>query len=252
MCRAGTMASDYEAASADLKAYAGLEVEGRQIQRMVNLKGEQIQNYPHQSPPVVPVKPVEVFYAIVDGTGVPMMAKEVENRPGKQEDGSSDTREVEQGFVFTQQGTDEAGLPLRDPDSTTYVSSFAQSKDFRPMIRAEAIRRGMASAKVVVLLGDGANWIWVIARACFSFAVQIVDFFHACEHLTSLAKALFWKRDRASQRLSVSLAGLPGSGPSGIGDCRSQRLEKNHASILPIERILVRPLRSDFRDLLCP
>lgn len=85
MCRAGTMASDYEAASADLKAYAGLEVEGRQIQRMVNLKGEQIQNYAHQSPPVVPVKPVEAFYAIVDGTGVPMMAKEVENRPGKQE-----------------------------------------------------------------------------------------------------------------------------------------------------------------------
>jgi hypothetical protein len=38
MCRAGAMASGYEAASADLKAYAGLEVEGRQIQRMVNLK----------------------------------------------------------------------------------------------------------------------------------------------------------------------------------------------------------------------
>ena len=38
MCRAGAMASGYEAASADLKACAGLVVEGRQIQRMVNLK----------------------------------------------------------------------------------------------------------------------------------------------------------------------------------------------------------------------
>lgn len=193
MCRAGAMASGYEAASADLRAYAGLEVDGRQIQRMVNLKGEEIQSYARQSPSIQPVKPVEVFYASVDGTGVPMMAEELEDRPGKQEDGSSNTREVKLGCVFTQQSTDEEGRPLRDPDSTTYVSSFARSKDFGPLIRAEALRRGMALATVVVLLGDGASWIWEIARTCFSFAVQIVDFFHACEHLTSLAEALFGK-----------------------------------------------------------
>jgi hypothetical protein len=42
MCRAGAMASGYEAASADLKAYAGLEVEGRQIQRLLNLQAPRI------------------------------------------------------------------------------------------------------------------------------------------------------------------------------------------------------------------
>lgn len=193
MCRAGAIASGYQAASADLKAYAGLEVEGRQIQRMVNLKGEEIQSYARRSPPAQPVKPVEVFYASVDGTGVPMMAEELEDRPGKQEDGSSKTREVKLGCVFTQQSVDEEGRPLRDPDSTTYVSSFACSKDFGPLIRAEGLRRGMALATIVVLLGDGASWIWEIARTCFSFAVQIVDFFHACEHLTSLAEVLFGK-----------------------------------------------------------
>lgn len=193
MCRAGAMASGYEAASADLKAYAGLEVEGRQIQRMVNLKAAEIQNYARQSPPVQAVKPVEVFYASMDGTGVPMVTAELEDRPGKQEDGSSKTREVKLGCVFTQQKTDEEGGPLRDPDSTTYVSSFAGSKDFGPLIRAEALRRGMALATIVVLLGDGASWIWEIARTCFSFAVQIVDFFHACEHLTSLTETLFGK-----------------------------------------------------------
>jgi len=193
MCRAGAMASGYQAASADLKAYAGLEVEGRQIQRMVNLKAAEIRSYARQSPSVQPVKPVEVFYASVDGTGVPMMAEELEDRPGKQEDGSSSTREVKLGCVFTQQSTDEEGRPLRDPDSTTYVSSFVPAKDFGPLIRAEALRRGMALATVVVLLGDGASWIWEIARTCFSFAVQIVDFFHACEHLTTLAEALFGK-----------------------------------------------------------
>jgi hypothetical protein len=193
MCRAGAMASGYEAASADLKAYAGLEVDGRQIQRMVNLKATEIQEYARKSQPMQEIKPVEVFYTSMDGTGVPMMTEELEDRPGKQEDGSSKTREVKLGCVFTQQKTDEDGGPLRDPDSTTYVSSFAESKDFGPLIRAEALRRGMALATIVVLLGDGASWIWEIARTCFSFAVQIVDFFHACEHLTSLTETLFGK-----------------------------------------------------------
>lgn len=193
MCRAGAMASGYEAASADLRAYAGLEVEGRQIQRMVNLQGAAIQAHARQSAPVEPVQPVQIFYAAIDGTGVPMVAEELEDRPGKQEDGSSKTREVKLGCVFTQQTTDEEGRPLREPDSTTYVSSFTAAKDFGPIIRAEALRRGMALAMVVVLLGDGAHWIWEIARTCFSFAVQIVDFYHACEHLTDLAEMLFGK-----------------------------------------------------------
>ena len=51
MCRAGAMASGYEAASADLKAYAGLEVEGRQIQRMVNLMADDIHAHGQKAEP---------------------------------------------------------------------------------------------------------------------------------------------------------------------------------------------------------
>ena len=193
MCRAGAMSSGYEAASADLKAYTGLEVEGRQIQRMVNLKAPEIQAHARSCAPNQPPQAVPVFYASVDGTGVPMMAEELTGRPGKQEDGSSKTREVKLGCVFTQQSTDEEGHPLRDPGSTTYISSFQSANDFGPLIRAEAFRRGMGLALIVVLLGDGAAWIWEIARTCFPFAVQIVDFFHACEHLTVLAELLFGK-----------------------------------------------------------
>lgn len=191
MCRAGAMSSGYEAASADLKAYAGLEVEGRQIHRMVNQLGPDIQAHARQAAPARPLKAVEVFYAAVDGTGVPMLPEELEGREGKQEDGSAKTREVKLGCVFTQEGCDEEGRPMRDPDSTTYVASFSPAKDFGPLIRAEAVRRGMGLASKVVLLGDGAAWIWEIARTCFPFAVQIVDFFHACEHLTALTGVLF-------------------------------------------------------------
>ena len=120
-----------------------------------------------------------------------MMAEEVQGRAGKQEDGSAKTREVKLGCVFTQQSTDDEGQPLRDPASSTYVSSFACAPDFGPLIRAEALRRGMALATMVVLLGDGAAWIWEIARTCFPFAAQIVDFYHALEHLTALTDLLF-------------------------------------------------------------
>jgi hypothetical protein len=193
MCRAGAMSSGYEAASADLKAYADLQVDGREIQRMINLKADSIETHARQCVPVQPVKPVDVLYVSVDGTGVPMVAEEVQGRAGKQEDGSSKTREAKLGCVFTQQTTDEEGRAMRDPDSTTYISSFACAKDFGPLIRAEALRRGMAFASIVVLLGDGAAWIWEIARTCFPFAVHIVDFFHACEHLSSLSEAIFGK-----------------------------------------------------------
>jgi len=120
---------------------------------------------------------VSIFYVSVDGTGVPMTPEELEGRTGKQEDGSAKTREVKLGCVFTQQTTDEKGHPLRDFDSTTYLCGFDCAQDFGPLIRAEALRRGMALAGTVVLLGDGAHWIWEIARTCFDFAVQIVDFF---------------------------------------------------------------------------
>jgi len=199
MCRAGAMASGYEAAGADLKAYAGLNVEGRQIQRMVNLMADDIGAYSQKAKPFKEVKPVEVFYGSVDGTGVPMMPDELQGRAGKQEDGSSKTREVKLGCVFTQQTTDEEGHPLRDPSSSTYVSSFACAKDFGPLIRAEALRRGMALATTVVLLGDGAAWIWEIARTCFPFAVQIVDFYHALEHLSALTNLLFGTQSALSK-----------------------------------------------------
>lgn len=200
MCRAGAMASGYEAASADLKAYAGLEVSGRQIQRLVNLLAPEIQAHARQAAPSRPLKAVEVFYASVDGTGVPMLPEEVADRPGKQEDGSAKTREIKLGCVFTQEGCDEEGRPMRDPGSTTYVASFAQAQDFGPLVRAEAVRRGMALTALVVLLGDGAAWIWILAETCFPFAVQIVDFFHACENLTKLAERLFGaKTERARE-----------------------------------------------------
>jgi hypothetical protein len=189
----------YEGASEDLAALAGISIEGRQIHRLANHAGPKVaaaleagQNKDSQ--------PIPVMYVEVDGTGVPMVSEELAGRKGKQEDGSSKTREAKLGCVFTQTKPDEeTGLPLRDPDSTTYCGSFEKAEDFGGRIRREALRRGMAQAQKVVVLGDGAAWIWELARVNFASAIWIVDLYHARERLHELCCGLYAEKSCAAR-----------------------------------------------------
>lgn len=191
MCRAGAMDPSYEEAARSLLVYGGLNVQGRQIQRIVNLLAPDVQAWAQDRKPKPQQQPIPVMYVCYDGTGVPMTREELVGRKGKQPDGTAKTREIKLACVFTQHIRDEKGYPLRDPDSSSYLASFVGAEDFGILVRHEALRRGMANAKVVVVIGDGAAWIWTLAQTNFPFAVQILDFYHACEHLFCLCKALF-------------------------------------------------------------
>ncbi|GAB93041.1 hypothetical protein GORHZ_203_00010, partial [Gordonia rhizosphera NBRC 16068] len=105
------------------------------------------------------------LYIAIDGTGVPMTAAAVAGRAGKGPDGRAHTREVKLAAVFTQTAVDDDGRPIRDPDSTSYVASFATVGDFAPLAAAEATRRGAEQIRQLVVLGDGAAWIWNLATA---------------------------------------------------------------------------------------
>ena len=184
----------YEAASEDLAALAGISIEGRQIHRLVNQVGLKVACALEQGQNMNP-QTIPVMYVEVDGTGVPMVADELAGRKGKQEDGSSKTREAKLGCVFTQTKTDEeTGLPVRDPNSTTYIGSFEKAEEFGGRIRKEAQRRGMARALTMVILGDGAAWIWELARVNFPLSIMviwIVDLYHALERLHKLCLGLY-------------------------------------------------------------
>ena len=56
-----------------------------------------------------------------------------------------------------------------------------------PWWRAEARRRGAEHIRQLVVLGDGAPWIWKLATAVAPEATPIVDIYHAREHLHALA-----------------------------------------------------------------
>jgi hypothetical protein len=91
----------------------------------------------------------------------------------------------------TQTVTDEQGQPLRDPDSTSYVGTLEDCRVAGILLRQEAFRRGYATAKKVVYLGDGSAWVWENARLNFPDVQQILDFYHVSEHIGHLAAALW-------------------------------------------------------------
>jgi hypothetical protein len=182
----------YDSASEDLLVQAGVSLDGRQIQRLVNLVAPAVATQLEQgSNP--DTDPIPILYAEVDGTGVPMVAEELAGRSGKQEDGSAKTREVKLGAIFTQTKTDEEGWPVRDHVSTTYVGSFESAPDFGSRIRAEGLRRGLGRAAKVVFIGDGAPWIWELAWVNFPAAILILDLDHALERLHTLCAGLYGK-----------------------------------------------------------
>ena len=55
----------------------------------------------------------------------------------------------------------------------------------------EALRRGLGRAKWILVLGDGAHWIWNVAADRWATARELLDFYHASEHVWELGRALY-------------------------------------------------------------
>jgi hypothetical protein len=194
ICLEGADEPSYEKASAHLQETGGILVSGRQVQRALQRLGTSAVAWQQrESPPAACNGPV--MYVSADGTGVPMRRGELEGRPGKQPDGSAKTRQVYLGCVFTQHKTDEKGRPMRDFESTSYVSSFDAVDDFGLWLRREALRRGMNGAQKTVLLIDGASGLEKLGKDYFPGCLQIVDFYHGLEHLEEVLKLLWEKAD---------------------------------------------------------
>ena len=149
--------------------------------------------------PIIVGEPIPILYVEMDATGIPVVKKETVDRPGKTEGQPAHTREAKLGCVFTQTGWDEEGYPIRDPDSTTYTGAIEIAEDFGKRIYLEAWKRGWNLTEKKVVIGDGAEWIWNIADQHFPGAVQIVDLYHARQHLWSLARKLY-PCDQAQQK----------------------------------------------------
>jgi len=182
-----------------MKSLADLEVTSKAVERIAESIGEdiaareqqQIRRVVQLDLPLVVGKAVRILYVLMDGTGVPVVKKETEGRAGKKAGEPAHTREAKLGCVFTQTKWDTEGYAIRDPDSTTYTGAIETAEEFGKRLYLEAWNRGWSRAEKKVVIGDGAEWIWNIAQQHFPGAVQIVDLFHARQHVWDLARKLF-------------------------------------------------------------
>ncbi len=191
-----------------LKLLADLEVTTKAVERTAEAIGEdiaarqqaEIQRAMQLDLPIIVGEPIPVLYTQVDGTGVPVVKKETVGRQGKTEGQPAHTREVKLGCVFTQTSWDKEGYAIRDPDSTTYVGAIETAEEFGKRIYLEAWNRGWSRAVIKVFMGDGSEWIWNIAERHFPGAIQIVDLFHARQHLWDLARKLHPNQEAEQRR----------------------------------------------------
>jgi hypothetical protein len=197
VCLEGADQDSYQQAEEHLKQTGGIHISARQIQRLVQQVGAGAQIWQEREAlkPLPKTRPVPILYVSGDATGLPMRKEELEGRKGKQPDGSAKTRSAYLGCVFTQHKTDEKGHPVRDYESTTYVSNMGPLEEFGPLLRQEAIRRGLSQAKKVVFLVDGAEGLENMGHSNFKDAIQIVDFYHGADHAGDVVAALLGSKE---------------------------------------------------------
>ena len=203
---------------------------GRALRTKQNQTAQQHQANLLPEPTRVPAKRL---YIGMDGVFVPL------REPWKKDKsvGTLTCRygECKSGVVYeTHQDSSGKDHRVRTCD---YVSTMATVETFGPLMGALAHQQGHHTAREVVVIGDGAPWIWQIAGKQFTGAIQIVDFFHAMEHLAKVAEARFgkstadnkeWLRARGAElktnQLSKVLADLRAWRPSSTS---KQQLRKS-------------------------
>jgi hypothetical protein len=94
-------------------------------------------------------------------------------------------------FRLDQRATKQSGRPTITDRG--YVATRQGLESFKRQLYAEALQRGLLQAEAVLVLGDGAVWIWKLAADTFKHATQRLDLYHAKEHLWTLAGELYGK-----------------------------------------------------------
>lgn len=147
-------------------------------------------------------KPPLRLYGTIDGGLVPVRAPKGEPQPW---------RELKVGAWFVARGQ-----PPRHPDDEwkiraehiTHFADILPAKDFGPLVWATGVQRHAQLACELIFLGDGARWIWDLVDFYFPDAIQIVDWFHACEYLAPVAQVAFTRKEKRDNWVEQMKAAL--------------------------------------------
>ena len=102
--------------------------------------------------------------------------------------------ETKLGAIYSTCTRRERTQPERESihaQDLSYVADVVAAEAFGPLVWREAVRRGVSATSPLVVIGDGAAWIWNIADSHFPGAVQIVDWYHASQYVWQAAHAIW-------------------------------------------------------------
>ena len=166
--------------SVELSHLCGIEVSAKTVERVAELVGSQIGAEAAQADAYVlsgraeePELAPERLYITVDGAMAPM---------------KEGWRECKVGGVYEASPDGKGEVVARDIE---HVATFGNAEAIGDKVYALAFRRGVERCGDIVVLGDGSKWIWNQAHSNFPKATEILDFYHAAEHLSDVAKAWY-------------------------------------------------------------
>lgn len=82
-----------------------------------------------------------------------------------------------------------------EAENISYYADIGPAHEFGDLFWATGVQRNANLARELIILGDGAEWIWNLVESNFPKAVQILDWFHACEYLAPVAKVAFKSKE---------------------------------------------------------
>lgn len=154
------------------------EVGGRVRQR----EAEQMSAYVNGRVPLPEGPAAERLYVTMDGSYAHV---------------DGDWSEVRTGAVYEgapgKEGVDTSG-PKR------YVSAREKPESFGERLYVVAAQAGVHRAREKVVIGDGAPWIWKLADHHYPGATEIVDYWHACQHIHEFAQRRYGEASEAGKR----------------------------------------------------
>ncbi|MHB8599991.1 MAG: ISKra4 family transposase [Ktedonobacteraceae bacterium] len=170
------------------------EREEEQVQSLFEQAGRK-ETHPSEHS-VVAGSPIRRLYIETDGVTARMRRGSVAMEEPETTRTGDVYREMKVGAVFEglpgrERSDLVPGVFLDEPGPITYLARRMSAEEFGPFLYTVAHRCGLDRALEVVILGDGARWIRRLVEEHFPFAVQIVDLYHAREHVWHVANAVY-------------------------------------------------------------
>lgn len=139
---------------------------------------------------------------------------------------------------------DREALKVDRSGRKRYCARQEEAASFGQRVYLTALAAGLNQAKEVVVLGDGADWIGNLAAEHFHGATEILDYFHAAEHVWKLGKALYGEESPQGKRWAQTRChDLKEKGPKGLLRALSRR-----KTVTPEAKEALRLARGYFRQ----